>query len=103
MKRRQSLGPLASVRLVHGCSTSVPESSPPDRGASGVAHHTPAASRRRGVDSAAPPTNGTRAVPSVAMFDRIRQPSMAAPVAAITTFLVALAVYVRTVLPGVST
>jgi len=42
------------------------------------------------------------AVPSVAMFDRIRQPSMAAPVAAIATFLVAFVVYLRTVLPGVS-
>jgi len=42
------------------------------------------------------------AVPSVAMFDRIRQPSMAAPVAAIVTFLVAFVVYLRTVLPGVS-
>ena len=36
------------------------------------------------------------------MFDRIRQPSMAAPAAAIGTFLISLAVYVRTVLPGVS-
>ena len=42
------------------------------------------------------------AVPSVAMLDRIRQPSMAAPVAAIASSVIALAVYVRTVLPGVS-
>ncbi|MFL5712030.1 MAG: protein O-mannosyl-transferase family [Chloroflexota bacterium] len=36
------------------------------------------------------------------MFDRLRQASMAAPVAAIVTSLLAFAVYVRTVLPGVS-
>jgi hypothetical protein len=36
------------------------------------------------------------------MLDRIRQPAAAAPVAAVLSFVIALAVYVRTVLPGVS-
>ena len=31
----------SKLRLVHGCSTSVPEIRPPERGASGVAHHSP--------------------------------------------------------------
>jgi len=53
----------------------VPESSSLDRGASGEAHHTPAEPRRRAVDRCL--------------------------VAAIAMFLVALAVYVLTVLPGV--
>src|SRR6478752_892174 len=44
----------------------------------------------------------TTAVPSVAMLDRIRQPSMAAPLAATLSSLIAAVVYIRTLLPGVS-
>jgi len=54
------------------------------------------------IDPGAAPMKSSSAVPSVAMFDRLRSPSMAAPVAAIVASLVAFAVYVRTVLPGVS-
>jgi hypothetical protein len=72
----------------------VPESHPPKRGASGDAQHT----LNRGASRSDRPS----AVPSVAMFDRLRQPSMAAPLAATSASLIAAIVYVRTLLPGVS-
>ena len=38
--RRRSSFRWPPLRLVHGCSTSAPKPCPPDRGASGDAHHT---------------------------------------------------------------
>ena len=46
--RRRSPASKVAVRLVHGCSTSVPESRSPERGASGDRASYPAASARAG-------------------------------------------------------
>jgi hypothetical protein len=70
----------------------------------GVAIAGARSQRRRGAYPERAPTRSMRtsAVPSVAMFDRLRQPTTAAPLAATIASLIAAAVYVRTVLPGVS-